>query len=230
VPRVEKGRCTHCGRCAEVCEYHAIAALPDRTLVFDELCHGCGSCTLVCPEGAIREEPITTGVIEAGRADGLAFAQGTLELGEAMATPVIRALKRYAEREGWEEGGWAIIDAPPGNACPVIEALRGADVALLVTEPTPFGLHDLRLAVVVARDVLGLNVGVVINKDVPEHTEVDDYCAEEGLPVVLRIPLGREIAVAYSNGVPLVEALPEYRPCFGALVETLERLAVRRAA
>jgi len=230
VPRVDEQICIHTGRCAEVCEYHAIAALPDRTMVFYELCHGCGSCALMCPERAIREVPIATGVIETGRANGLSFAQGALELGEAMATPVIRELKHLADREGWDDGGWVVVDAPPGNACPVIEALRGADVALLVTEPTPFGLHDLRLAVTVARDVLKLKVGVVVNKDVPEHTEVDEYCAEEALPVLMRIPLRREIAVAYSNGVPLVEALPEYRAAFEALVGALEGLAAGRAA
>lgn len=230
VPRVDPDACTHCGRCAEVCEYHAIAALPSRTLVFDELCHGCGSCALVCPEGAIREEPVPVGTIEAGRADGMAVAQGTLEVGEAMATPLIRALKRFADGEGWNDGDWVIVDAPPGNACPVIEALRGADVALLVTEPTPFGLHDLRLATTVARDVLGLRLGVVVNKDAPDGSELDAYCREEGLPILLRIPLRRDIAVAYSGGVPLVRAMPEYRPAFAALARSLAHLAGRSAA
>jgi MinD superfamily P-loop ATPase len=229
VPRVDTDICRHCGRCAEVCQYHAIAALPSETLVFDALCHGCGSCVLVCPERAIREVPIATGLIETGRANGMVFAQGTLQLGEAMATPVIRELKRLSRREGWDVGGWVIVDAPPGSACPVIEALRGADVALLVTEPTPFGLHDLRLAVEVARHVLGLPVGVVINKDGPDYPDVYTYCADEKLPVLLRIPLRRDVAVAYSNGVPLVEAFPEYRPAFVGLVKALQRLATEAA-
>ena len=163
VPVVDAGRCTHCGRCARVCQYHAIVSLPTTTLVFDDLCHGCGSCLLNCPAGAISETPRVIGEVEAGRIDGLSFAQGTLVIGEMMATPVIHALTKRAAEAGWGGGG-VIVDAPPGTACPVIEALRGADVALLVTEPTPFGLHDLRLAVELARDVLGLPVAVALNK------------------------------------------------------------------
>ena len=234
VPVVDQALCNHCGRCAEVCQFHAIASLPKTTLVFGELCHGCGSCALNCPTEAIAEVPRPIGLIEAGWADGwdgdeyIRFAQGTLEVGEAMATPVIRALKGYAREAGWGDTGTLILDAPPGTACPVIEALRGADVALLVTEPTPFGLHDLRLAVEVARDVLQLPVAVVINKDGAGDPRVEAYCRAEDLPVLLRIPLRREIAVAYSSGAPLIRALPEYQPSFRALLADIERLAQGR--
>ena len=230
VPSVDPSRCTHCGRCAEVCQYNAIAALPEKTLVFVALCHGCGSCTINCPAKAIHEVPRPIGLIEAGRANGMAFAQGTLEIGEAMATPVIRGLKRYASELGWDGFGLVVRDAPPGTACPVIEALRGADVALLVTEPTPFGLHDLKLAGEVARDVLHLPVGVVINKDGPDAAAVEGYCRDRELPIWMRIPLRRDIAVSYSVGTPLVEALPEYRPMFATLVEHLRDAAERRVA
>jgi MinD superfamily P-loop ATPase len=230
VPQVNQSLCTHCGRCAEVCQYGAIASLPDKTLVFTELCHSCGSCARNCPVGAITEAPRSIGRLEAGRAGRLRFAQGTLDVGEAMATPVIRALKRYARELGWDGDDLLIIDAPPGTACPVIEALRGADVALLVTEPTPFGLHDLRLAAEVAREALGLPVGVAINKDGADHDELMAYLDEKELPVLLSIPLERRIAEAYSQGVPLVSADAAYRASFQALLERLERLARRGPA
>lgn len=224
IPQVDAALCTHCGRCAEVCQYHAIAALPTTTLVFGELCHGCGSCTLNCPSRAISEAPRSIGLIEIGLADNLPYARGTLQIGEAMATPVIRALKRYAHESEWDSKQWLIVDAPPGTACPVIETLRGADIALLVTEPTPFGLHDLRLAVEVARDALHLPVAIVINKDGPDHADVEQYCQTMNLPVLLRVPLSREIAVAYSSGAPLVQAFQEYRPKFQTLLDDLSRL------
>lgn len=219
IPVIDESLCTHCGRCAEVCAYNAIASLPDRTLVFEEMCHGCGSCTLNCPSGAISEVPHAIGVIHAGQAGTVAFAEGELQIGEAMATPIIHGLSRHAEAEGWAERQWFIIDSPPGTACPVIETLREADVALLVTEPTPFGLHDLRLAVNLARDVLHVPVGIVLNKDDGLDPSVEEYCEAEGLPILMRIPYRREIAESYSQGRPLVVALPEYRDDFQALLK-----------
>ncbi len=224
VPMVDQDRCTHCGRCAEVCAFSAMASLPDRTLVFVEMCHGCGSCALNCPAGAISEVSHRIGVIHAGQAGTISLADGELEIGEAMATPIIHALSQYADREGYSERRWLIVDAPPGTACPVIEALREADVALLVTEPTPFGLHDLRLAVQVARDVLGKPTGVVLNKDDGQDRTVEDYCLAEGLPILMRIPYRREIAEAYARGRSLVVALPEYRPAFRRLLEEADAL------
>ena len=224
VPLVDEGMCTHCGRCAEVCQYHAIAVVPERTLVFRELCHGCGSCALCCPVGAIHEVPRAIGQIEAGHADDLAFAQGVLNVSEAMATPVIRALKEYATEAGWADDGLIIIDCPPGTACPAIEAMHGADVALLVTEPTLFGLHDLKLAVQVARDVLGLPTAVVINKVTGDDAGVESYCRQEGLPVLLRLPMRREIAAAYATGCPLIRAFPERRHEMEALLRATQEL------
>lgn len=228
VPRVDASLCTHCGRCAEVCQFHAIVALPSQTLVFPALCHGCGSCTLQCPAGAISEEAQPIGQLRFGAADGLCYGEGELHVGEAMATPVIRALKREAEARKWGVDGLLIIDSPPGTACPVIEALRGADVALLVTEPTPFGLHDLQMAVQVARDVLGKPVAVAINRDDGGDPAVEAYCAQERLPVLLRLPLAREIAAVYSDGQPLVSALPQYRPVFQAALDALLGLVEAR--
>ncbi len=212
IPVVDPAACTYCGMCADVCAWNALSVLPDEVLVFPDLCHGCGSCTLICPEGAISEEARRIGTLEWGRADGLAFGQGTLDTGQALAVPVIKRLK---ERHlAGADSPVVILDAPPGTSCPLVETLRGADYALLVTEPTPFGLHDLRLAVEVARDELGLPVGVVVNRDGIGDTGVDQYCSEERIPILMCIPLDRRIARPLSEGRALVDALPEYRPRF----------------
>lgn len=212
LPVVDFGLCNYCGRCAEICAYHAIAVIGQKLLIFPEPCHGCGSCTLNCPQKAMHEEPRTIGVIEDGQAGSIAFAQGILNVGEPMATPVIRQLKKRLQQ--CRPRVVSILDAPPGTACPVVESLRGADFALMVTEPTPFGLHDLRLAVEVARDALGLPVGVIINRDGVGDTGVDEYCMAESISILMRIPLDRRIAEACSDGVPLVEVLPAYREHF----------------
>ena len=232
IPEVDPDMCTYCGRCAEVCQYHAVAVVGTKVLVFSELCHGCGSCTLNCPAGAIREVLHPMGTIERGWADGVEFAQGTMNVGEAMAVPIIRQLKRWAiPRDtstlhgGTHAGRPIILDAPPGTACPVVETMRGADLVLMVTEPTPFGLHDLRLAVEVARDELGLPVGVVVNRDGVGNQGVDAYCADEGIPILMRIPLDRRIAEAYSEGVSLIETLPVYRERFQELYRQITQLS-----
>jgi MinD superfamily P-loop ATPase len=233
VPQVDPETCIYCGRCAEVCQYHAIAVVEEKVLVFPELCHGCGSCTLNCPTEAIHEVLNVMGTVEQGWAKlpsasrRLEFAQGTMNVGEAMAVPIIRQLKQGVIPP--DPGDRPIIlDASPGTACPVVESMRGADFVLMVTEPTPFGLHDLRLAVEVARDELGLPVGVVINRDGVGDQGVDDYCATEGIPILMRIPLDRRIAEAYSDGGTLVETLPEYREQFQNLYAAIGRLVADR--
>ena len=218
IPRVDAAKCTACGKCAEVCEYHAIAVLGKKTLVFPQLCHGCGSCTLVCPEGAISEEPHAIGLLEGGvTASGMAFARGVLNVGEPMATPAIRQLKKWAIPADAPDGSVVILDAPPGTSCPVVEAVRGADYLLLVTEPTPFGLHDLRLATEVASE-LGIPAGVVINRDGIGDAGVDEFCVAAGLPVLMRIPFDRAIAEGIARGRTLTEVRPEYRARFRAVL------------
>ncbi len=227
IPEVDFEKCTYCGRCAEVCQYHAIAVVGEKVLVFPELCHGCGSCTLNCPTEAIHEVLDVIGTIGRGRVDGIEFAQGTLNVGEPMAVPIIRQLKQWVIPP--QPGDrLVILDASPGTACPVVESMRGADFVLMVTEPTPFGLHDLRLAVEVARDELGLPVGVVVNRDGVGDQGVDEYCEAEDIPILMRIPLDRRIAEAYSEGTPLVEVLPDYREQFQALYAAIARLVVDR--
>ena len=219
IPEVDYDRCTFCGRCAEVCPWHAIAVVGRKVLVFPELCHGCGSCTLNCPEDAIHEVLHVMGLLESGQSGPITFGHGILNVGEAMAVPIIRQLKaRHVTNDDVEV---AILDASPGTSCPVVETMRGADFVLLVTEPTPFGLHDLRLAVEVARDELGLPVGVVVNRDGVGDTGVEEYCTAEDVPILMRIPLDRRIAEAISGGQALVEALPEYRAQFVELYEKI---------
>jgi len=219
VPKVDEARCTFCGRCSEVCAFNAIAVMGRTVLLLPELCHGCGACAYVCPEGAISEEGREVGTIEAGMAGGVRFAQGRLAIGEAMPVPVIRAVKALADT-----CATVVIDAPPGTGCPVVEAVRGSDFCLLVTEPTPFGLHDLTLAVELMRE-MAIPCGVSINRDGLGDDGVDRYCAEQGLPVLLRIPFDRRIAELYCRGLTLAEGLPEWEPRFRALFEKMQALA-----
>jgi len=215
VPVVNEQKCTGCRKCAEVCQYHAIAVLK-KALVFPELCHGCGGCTLVCPEGAIREESRPIGVVETGRADAVAFVQGRLNVGEPMAPPLIRAVKKKVITHGI-----AIFDAPPGTSCPVVTTVRDADYILLVTEPTPFGLNDLKLAVEMIRQ-LGVRHGVVINRADSGDLRVRQYCGVENITIVHELPDDRRLAEAYSRGQLAVSTLPEWRTLFSELWNRIE--------
>jgi MinD superfamily P-loop ATPase len=211
VPEVDDDLCSGCGQCSEICQYNAIAALRDRVITFPELCHGCGGCTLACPEGAIRETPRPIGVIETGVADGVRLVQGRLDVGEALVPPLIRAVRAKANGTGT-----VFIDAPPGTSCSMIAAVRGADLALLVTEPTPFGLNDLKLAVEALR-ILDIPMVVVVNRAGSGDERVHDYCADEGLEIALEIPDDRRIAEAYARGENLLHAVPWTRPLFETL-------------
>jgi MinD superfamily P-loop ATPase len=224
VPEVDTALCTGCGACSRACRFHAIVTLGTEPLVFPELCHACGGCTLACPTHAIREVPFRIGVVERGRAGALAFAQGRLDVGRAMAVPVIRALRSTAQ----DGAGFTVIDAPPGTSCPVVASVRGTDVVLLVTEPTPFGLNDLVLAVGMVRS-LGIPFGVVINRSDIGDAAVRDYCAGERIPVLLEIAEDRRIAEAYSRGVPALSAVPDLAHRFRALAESLAGLASGRS-
>ncbi len=208
VPIVDEQRCTHCGECARVCVYNALAVLKNLVMTFHGLCHGCGACAYLCPEKAIREEPRSIGAIESATVEGIEFTQGVLNVGEAMAPPVIRQVKKHLQKDGV-----AIVDASPGTSCPVIEAIKGSDFCLLVTDPTPFGFHDLKLAVEAVRS-LGIACGVIINRSGDNDTATEDYCREKNIPVLMKIPLDIEIARLYSRGIALVEGMPEWRQPF----------------
>ena len=208
VPVIDRDKCTACGKCAEVCQFKAIAAMKSKPLVFEELCHGCGGCARVCPSHAISEKPREIGMVETGKAGDVEWVQGRLNVGEAMAPPLIREVKKQIRPDGL-----TIIDCPPGTSCPVIAAMRGADFVMLVTEPTPFGLHDLTLAVETVRRI-GPPFGVVINRVGIGDGRVQTFCEQQGIPILLELPEDRRIAEAYSRGARIVDVLPEYLPTF----------------
>ena len=223
VPVVDLDRCTRCGLCSEACAFHAILVLGTTTLVLPELCHGCGACAHVCPEKAITEQGREVGAVELGRVGGLSFAAGRLNVGEPMAGPVIRAVKRHAD-----PSRLVIVDAPPGTACPVVETLKGSDFCLLVTEPTPFGLSDMTLAVEVVKE-LALPCGVVVNKDGTGAEGIEEYCRKQEIPILMRIPLDRGIAELYCRGVTLAEGMPAWGDAFRHLHDDVVCLAGREA-
>jgi MinD superfamily P-loop ATPase len=230
-PWIDESRCSHCGECAGICVYHAIAAFEKNVLLFPKLCHGCGGCILACPEKAIAEGRRNIGFIEEGTSNSISFLQGILNVGEHMATPVIREMKRLIRRDMH-----VIIDSPPGTSCPMIEGIKGSDFVLLVTEPTPFGLNDLRLAVDVVKE-LRYPFGVIVNCDGIGDDRIKRYCREENIPLLLSIPWSREIAEAYSRGIPAVEVSPilreEFRSLFQNVAEIVENntaVGVRRGA
>ena len=208
IPSIESEVCNGCGQCAEVCQFHAIVVIGGQTLVFPELCHGCGSCTRVCPEGAITEIPNRLGILEGGLSkQGIRFGHGILNIGEPLAVPVITKLKNWQD---FMDDEIVVIDSPPGASCPVVESLRGADYIILVTEPTPFGLHDLRQAYQVTQ-VLGIPAGVIINRAGIGDQQVEKYCDEMGLTILMQIPLERSIAQGLAQGKSLLEIKPEYK-------------------
>ncbi len=216
IPKVDEERCTLCGVCQKICAYHAIIIVKDKVLVFPELCHSCGGCSLLCPENAITEINKEIGYVDIGNSNGISLVQGNLNIGEAMPTPLIKAVK-----QNLDPSKTVIIDSPPGTSCPVIESVKGSDFCILVTEPTPFGLNDLILAVALLRE-LNIPFGVVINKADIGSDEVENYCKGEDIPILMKIPFKREIAEAYSKGIPLVVAFPEYRKDFINLFKEIE--------
>jgi MinD superfamily P-loop ATPase len=218
VPQVDGSLCDGCGECGRFCEYHAIVSFGTIPLVFPEMCHGCGGCAKVCPKKAIQEVGKRIGVVETIQAENITLIQGRLDVGVAMAPPLIRAVKARLR-----DGVPAILDSPPGTSCPVIATLRGTDFVALVTEPTPFGLHDLKLAVEMVRE-LRIPFGVVVNRIGIGDDRVHVFCGNEAIPILLEIPDDRRIAEVYSRGEIVVEALPEYLAHFERLRDAvLER-------
>ena len=204
IPEVDHTKCNLCGECSEICQFNAIAVIGDKVMVFPSLCISCGGCYEVCPEHAITEVPQTIGQIRNGVGVGVMFYEGRLTVGEAISPPVIKAL-----RKAESDMDVTIIDAPPGTSCPVIEAINNTDYVILVTEPTPFGLHDLKLAVEMVREIK-VPHGVVINRADIGNSEVEAYCRQEGLDILLRIPFDRNIAKAYSRGELLTSVDRQY--------------------
>ncbi|HHI97966.1 MAG TPA: (4Fe-4S)-binding protein [Thermodesulfatator atlanticus] len=209
VPRVVEERCSFCGRCKEICRFNAMVVFPGTVLCFPELCHGCYGCFEVCEDKALEEEKIPLGRLRTGRKGKIFLAYGMLEIGEAMASPLIKELKkRYLAPEKP-----VIIDCPPGTACPTLHAVRGADFCLLVTEPTPFGLHDLEQAAKAVK-TLGVKAGVVINRADQPFPPLYDFLDRERLPLLLEIPFSKEVARAYAQAKGLLAVFPELKAAF----------------
>ena len=198
-PEIDENKCTFCGRCAEICAYNALAVLKENVLTFPELCHGCGACRLFCPENAIKEKGRRIGVIRKGPAGNILFITGKLDIGQAMSPPLIRQIKKMID---FQQD--VILDVPPGTSCPMVEAVKGSDHTLLVTEPTPYGLNDLELSIEVLK---GMNIpyGVIINRDGIGDDQVEKYCKEKDIKILLKIPNDRRIAESYSKGESLIE-------------------------
>jgi MinD superfamily P-loop ATPase len=214
-PHVDLDKCTYCGDCAKICRFSAIVVVKEHVLVFPELCHGCGGCSKVCPEEAISEIPKSIGILEHGESHSVGFIHGRLEVGEAMSPPLIKAARALAN-----VNGLVIIDSPPGTSCPVIAAVKGSDFCILVTEPTPFGLNDLELAVEVVFE-LGIPAGVVINRSDIGDLAVKEFCEGRSVPILMEIPEDRQIAEAYSRGEMIIDVIPEYREKFQELYATI---------
>lgn len=208
IPEVDQKKCTGCGRCGQLCQYSAITCVKGKVLVFEELCHSCGGCMAVCPEGAIVEKQRKVGVVEFGKSGGMSFGHGKLNIGAIQTPAVIRYVKQRAVDETI-----TILDVPPGTSCPVVESIKGSDFILLVTEPTPFGLNDLELAVGMVRE-LKIPFAVAVNRSDIGDDGVRQYCQKEEIEVLLEIPNDRKIAEAYSRGIMIVDALPEYKEKF----------------
>lgn len=219
VPVVNEKLCDHCGKCAEACQYHAIFASSEKVMIFHELCHSCGGCALVCPRNAIAEEKHRIGTLKLGSAGDLQLVYGELEVGEPMAVPLIKEVKKNIRKN---EN--AILDSPPGTSCPVIETVRGCSFCILVTEPTPFGLHDLNIIVQVLKD-MGIPLGVVVNRAGIGDKKVYEYCEREGIPILLEIPYERKIAELYSKGIPFSLEMPGWTEKFQKLLSEVEELA-----
>jgi MinD superfamily P-loop ATPase len=218
VPKILAERCDYCGECAKFCQFNALFVAGETAMVFPELCHSCGGCSIVCPRDAIIEEPRQIGRIIKGEAGDIDLVYGEINVGEALAVPVIAAVKGHSD-----EDRMVILDSAPGSACPLVETVHGVDFCLLVTEPTPFGLHDLQVAVEVIQ-ILGIPMGVVVNFAGIGDRDVYDFCEDQGIPIMMEIPFDRKIAELYSRGIPFVEEMPEWRQKFIDLIGQIEEV------
>ena len=216
IPVVDEGACIACGKCGEICQYSAIVSLADKALVFPELCHSCGGCMLVCPTGAISEQPREIGRIESGNSDSISFVHGILNIGEVKGISLIRQVKQSPP----QEYDMLIVDSPPGTSCPVIESVRKSDLVVLVTEPTPFGLYDLKLAMDMVRALL-LPFGVVFNRADPDNNAMREFCHDNRVEILATIPDDRWIAETYSTGNLIAEHSGKYRDIFNKLLSRI---------
>lgn len=221
VPVVNEKLCNLCGKCADFCQYNALFASTDKVLVFPDLCHSCGGCALVCPAGAIREKPTRIGTLTYASRGDIELVYGELDVQRPMSVPIIAEIKQQIIRDKH-----VILDSPPGTSCPVIQTIQGSDFCVLVTEPTPFGLHDLKIIVQVL-EKMTVPFGVVVNRAGIGDKKVYEFCDEKDIPILLEIPYDEQIAKLYSQGIPFSQEMPDWKTEFQKLFKTIERLAKR---
>jgi len=216
VPQVDLAKCTACGKCGEICQYGAIVCIKEHVLTFEQLCHSCGGCIRVCPADAINAKPLKIGDIELGKAGDIDFVSGRLQIGNVRTPALIKEVKKQIKQDCL-----TIIDVPPGTSCPVVEVVKSVDFVLLVTEPTPFGLNDLKLAVELMHE-MNLPFAAIVNRFGIGNEEVEKYCEAKNIDIIMKLPDDRRIAEAYSSGKMIIEQLPEYKNCFVDLVKAVE--------
>ncbi|MGB9875757.1 MAG: ATP-binding protein [bacterium] len=221
VPAIDEKLCDHCGKCAQFCQYNALLVTSQKAMVLPELCHSCGGCALVCPKKAITEEKYRIGSLKGGSAGNLELLYGELKVGKPLPAPIIKEVKRHIRKDRT-----VILDSPPGTSCPVIETVRGSDFCILVAEPTPFGLHDLKIAVQVLEE-LAIPFGVVLNRADIGDEKVQEFCHQKSIPILLEIPYLRKIAELYSKAIPFIQEMPEWKAKFQALFKKVERLCAQ---
>ena len=218
VPVINEQVCNRCGKCAKFCQYNALFVAANEVMVFPDLCHSCGGCTIVCPAEAISEEPHRIGILKQGATGDIEVLYGELDVQKPMAVPIITEVKRHISRDKD-----VILDSPPGTSCPVIQTVKGSDFCVLVTEPTPFGLHDLKIIVQVL-ETMNIPFGVVVNRAGAGDRNVYDFCQEKNIPVLMEIPYDKRIAELYSRGVPFSLEMPEWKNKFQELFKTVKEL------
>ena len=203
IPQIDSEKCLNCGACTDFCSFNAIVDLSSGIKIFSGLCHSCGGCKLVCQNDAISWKDKKIGSIRKGKNEDILFCEGILDIGESRPTPIIKSLK-YQIRTGID----TILDCPPGTSCSFLETVNGSDFCILVTEPTPFGFNDLKIAVEALKE-MGVPFGVVINRDGIGDDEIEIFCKKEMIPILLKIPYNKEIAKLYSKGESFIDYFPE---------------------
>jgi len=221
IPVIDYEKCTFCGKCAEWCEFNSLAVLANEVLVFPELCHSCGVCMYFCPEGAISNSDYQLGVISKSSLPNIDFFEGRLNIGEIASPEVIKEVKAYIKPEQT-----TLLDAPPGTSCSVVETIKGIDFCILVTEPTHFGLSDLKIMVSILQQK-NIPGGIIINQYEKSQPLIDDYARENNIPVLARIPFDKKIAAFYSEGIPFLDHLPEYTDIFAGIIPQIEELTAK---
>ena len=217
-PVIDEEKCDRCGKCSTFCQYNALFVTPEEVMLFPQLCHGCEGCMIVCPKNAITKENVEIGVVKKGIVENMELVYGELDVGEPMPVPVIKAVKQQIK-----EDRTVIVDSPPGASCPAIESVYGSDYCILISEPTPFGLHDLKIIVQVLEE-LNIPFGVVINRAGIGDRKIYDFCEENEVPILLEIPFQRKIAELYSRGIPFVVEMPQWKQRFQLLMDDIKRL------